>query len=393
MNTTEPESNPAPPSRPVRLILIAQIVVVLVVIGLIAGFVPRWIAHRKLVNETRADSVITVDVVSPTASKPDLGTPLPAEVQAFTQASIHARASGYLKNWFVDIGDHVTNNQVLAEIETPEVDQQLMQARAELDQANANLGLAKISADRWMELLKTSSVSEQEGAEKQADYTLKQANVAAAQANVRRLEELKNFNRVVAPFDGTVTARNTDIGQLINATSGNELFRLAQTDPLRVYVRAPQSLIYAITPGQKAQLTFQELPGRDFTATVTRTAGAVDPASRTLQVELQVPNPKGEILAGSYAQVRFDEATDAKELTLSDNALLFRAQGMQVAVVGSNHTVQLRSIKLGRDFGNTVQVLSGLDPGDRVIINPPDSIAEGMTVQVSQPVGTNAPAK
>ncbi len=305
MNSTQPVSTP--PKRPVHLIFIAQIVMVLVVFGLIAGFVPRWIASHKLKAENRAESVITVDVVLPIAFKPNLSTPLPAEVQAFTQASIHARASGYLKKWFVDIGDSVTNGQVLAEIETPDLDQQLAQARAELDQALANLGLAKISADRWTDLLKSSSVSDQEVAEKQADYALKQADVSAAKANVRRLEELKNFARIVAPFDGTVTMRNTDIGQLISATGGAELFRLAQTDPLRVYVRVPQSLIYSITPGQTAQLTFQELPGRTFTATVTRTAGAVDPASRTLQVELQVPNPKGEILAGSYAQVRFNE--------------------------------------------------------------------------------------
>jgi RND family efflux transporter MFP subunit len=187
--------------------------------------------------------------------------------------------------------------------------------------------------------------------------------------------------------------RNPDIGQLISATSGAELFRLAQTDPLRVYVRVPQSLIYAITPGQTAQLTFQEMAGRNFTATVTRTAGAVDPASRTLQVELQVPNPKGEILAGSYAQVRFNETTNASGLTLSDNTLIFRAQGMQAAIVNSNNLVELHSIKLGRDFGNTVEVLSGLAASDRVILNPPDSIADGMAVSVSQPVDTNAPAK
>src|SRR5450756_1005947 len=245
MNPTAPAPAPKPPERPVHLILIAQIVIVLVIIGLIAGFVPRWLAHRRLLAENHADSVITVDVVSPTAFQPDLGTPLPAEVQAFTQASIHARASGYLTNWFVDIGTYATNNQVLAVIDTPEVDQQLAQARAELDQALANQGLAKITADRWTDLLKSSSVSEQETAEKQADYTLKQANMAAAQANVRRLEETTNFSRIVAPFAGTITARNTDIGQLISATGGPELFRLAQTDPLRVYVRVPQSLIYA----------------------------------------------------------------------------------------------------------------------------------------------------
>jgi membrane fusion protein, multidrug efflux system len=393
MNTTSTQPEPVPPGQPVRLTRIARFVVVLVVIGLIIGLVPRWISHYKLLAENHADSAITVDVISPVAFKPDLGTPLPAEVQAFIQASIHARASGYLKNWFVDIGDHVTNNQVLAEIETPEVDQQLAQARAELDQSLANLGLAKISADRWTELLKSSSVSEQETAEKQADYTLKEADVAAARANVRRLEETKNFSRVVAPFDGTITARNTDIGQLISATGGLELFRLAQTDPLRVYVRVPQSLIYAIAPGQTAKLTFQELPGRTFIATVTRTAGAVDPASRTLQVELQVANPNGEILAGSYAQVRFDEATNAHGLMLSDNVLIFRAQGMQVALVDSNNLVSLRSIKLGRDFGNTVEVLDGLAADDRVINNPPDFIADGMTVQIAQPAATNTPAK
>ena len=381
-------SSSAPP--PIRLTRIAQIVIALVIIGLLIGFVPRWISQRKLVKETHAESVINVNVISPTASKPDLGTPLPAEVQAFVQASIHARASGYLKNWFVDIGEHVTNGQVLAEIDTPELVQQLAQAKAELDQAKAALDLAKTTADRWKELLKTASVSEQETAEKTADYTLKQANVEAAHANVQRLEDLKNFDRVTAPFDGTVTLRNTDIGQLISANSGPELFRLAQTNPLRVYVRVPQPLVHAIAPGQKAELTFQELQGRTFEATVTRTAGAVDPSSRTLQVELQVANPRGEILAGSYAQVRFTEVTDPHVLTLSDSALVFRAQGMQVAVVGSDNKVQMRSIKLGRDFGNVVEVLSGLQPGDRAIVNPPDSIADGMTVQISQPAETNS---
>jgi RND family efflux transporter MFP subunit len=239
-------------------------------------------------------------------------------------------------------------------------------------------------------LLKTASVSEQETAEKTADYTLKQANVEAARANVQRLEDLKVFDRVTAPFDGTVTLRNTDIGQLISAASGPELFRLAQTDPLRVYVRVPQPLVHVIAPGQKAELAFQELPGRTFEATVTRTAGAVDPSSRTLQVELQVPNPHGEILAGSYAQVRFTEATDPHGLTLSDNTLIFRAQGMQVAVVGSDNKVQLRPIKIGRDFGDVVELLSGLQPGDRAIVNPPDSIADGMSVQIAQPAATNS---
>jgi len=388
-------SNPnssAPP--PIRLTRLLQIVVVLVIIGLIVGFVPRWIHRHNLAKEEKADSVLTVNVISPVASKPDFGTPLPAEVQAFVQASIHARASGYLKNWFVDIGQSVTNGQLLAEIDTPELDSQLAQAKAELDQANANLALAKTTADRWTELLKTASVSEQETVEKTADYTLKQADVEAARANVQRLEDLNNFDRVTAPFDGTVTLRNTDIGALISADSGPELFRVAQTDPLRVYVRVPQQFIHAIVPGQKAELTFQELQGKIFLATVTRTAGAVDTSSRTLQVELQVTNPHNEIFAGSYAQVRFDEIPSAANvLVLSDNALIFRAQGMQVAVLGSDNKVQLRSVKLGRDFGNTVEVLAGLNADDRVINNPPDSIADGMTVQVEQPTETNSAAK
>lgn len=365
----------------------------LVVIGLIIGLVPRSIARHRLNSETTSDAVPTVDVISPAASKPDFGTPLPADVQAFVQASIHARASGYLKSWLVDIGDHVTNGQVLAEIDTPELDQQLAQAKAQLEQATAALDLAKVTADRWTNLLTTASVSEQETAEKTADYTVKKANVNAAEAEMQRLEDLKNYDKVTAPFNGVITARNTDIGQLIAADGGPELFRLAQTDPLRVYVRVPQTLVHSIVPGQKATLIFQEAQNHEYEATVTRTAGAVDPVSRTLQVELQVPNPKNEILAGSYAQVRFSESAAANILTLPDNALIFRAQGMQAAVVGPDNKVQLRSIRLGRDFGNTIEVLEGIKTNDHVIVNPPDAIADGMVVQVSHAAGTNSPAK
>ncbi len=385
-------SSSAPP--PVRLTRIFKIVIVLVLIGLIIGFVPRWFARHKLLAEEKSDSVPSVSVISAVASKPDFSTPLPAEVQAFVQASIHARASGYLKNWYVDIGDAVTNGQLLAEIETPELDQQILQAQAELDQANAALALSKITADRWTDLLKSSSVSEQETAEKSSDLTLKKAEVGAASANLQRLQQLKIFDRLTAPFDGTVTMRNTDIGQLIAANSGPELFRIAQINPLRVYVQVPQPLIHAITPGQTAQLTFQELPGRTFEAKVTRTAGAVDPASRTLQVELQADNSRGEILAGSYAQARFSETTSSVPvLVLSDNALIFRAQGMQIATVDSDNKVQLHSVKLGRDFGNTVEVLSGLNADDRVVINPPDSIADGETVEITPLSDTNSPGK
>jgi RND family efflux transporter MFP subunit len=387
MNSNPSTSAPPPP---IKLRRVGKIIIFLVIIGLILGLVPRWFARNRLMAQTQSNSVLTVDVISPVPEKPDLGAPLPADVQPFVEASIHARASGYLKNWFVDIGDHVTNGQVLAEIDTPELDEQLAQAKAQLDQSKASLDLAKVTADRWTELLKTASVSEQETAEKTADYAVQKANVEAAQANLERLNDLKRFDEVTAPFAGTITARNTDIGQLIAAGSGPELFRLAQTNPLRVYVQVPQTLIHAIVPGQTAQLSFQELPGKLFTAQVTRSAGAVDMASRTLQVELQVPNPAGDIFAGSYAQVSFNQSASANMLTISDNALIFRAQGMQLALVGDDGKVQLRSIKLGRDFGNTVEVTAGLNAGDRVINNPPDSIAEGMPVQVLQPVAMDS---
>ena len=390
MNSNPPVT--APP--PVRLSRIAQIIVVLVLIGLVIGFVPRWHASRALAAEDKSESVPTVSVISPTVSKPDFSTPLPAEVQPFIQASIHAQASGYLKNWYVDIGDVVTNGQLLALIETPELDQQILQAQAELDQAKAALALSKITADRWVELLKTASVSDQETAEKTSDLALKKAAVESSDANLQRLKQLKIFDSVTAPFAGTITLRNTDIGQLINANSGPALFQIAQVNPLRVYVQVPQPLIHAIMPGQTAQLTFQELPGKVFDAKVTRTAGAVDPASRTLQVELQADNSHGEILSGSYAQARFGEIpSTVPVLVLSDNALIFRAQGMQIAVVGHDNKVALHSVTLGRDFGNTVEVLSGLNADDHVVNNPPDSLADGDLVQIAQPADTNNPAK
>jgi len=380
MNSTVPSPQSPPP---ISLRRVAEIAAILIVVGLVAGFVPRWLAHRRLLAQVRTDSNLVVSVISASPEKSDLGTPLPANVEAFIQASIHARASGYLKDWFVDIGDHVTNGQVLAEIDTPELDEMLAQAKAQLDQAKASLDLAKITADRWNTLLKTASVSEQDAAEKQSDYVLQQANVEAARANLQRLQDLKGFDRVTAPFTGVITARNTDIGQLITAGSGPELFGMAQTDPLRVYVQVPQQYVHDIVDGQKAQLTFLELPGRTFEATVSQTSGAVDPVTRTLQVELQVPNPKGELFAGSYAQVRFNEPAAPEALTISDNAIIFRAEGTQVAIVGPDNKIQLRDVKVGRDFGDSIEVLDGLTATDRVVDNPPDSIADGMTVEIA----------
>jgi membrane fusion protein (multidrug efflux system) len=307
-------------------------------------------------------------------------------VQAFVEAPIYARASGYLKRWLVDIGDRVKAGQLLAEIDTPELNQQLEQARAEVAQAEAALNLAKTTAARWTDLLKTASVSEQETIEKQADLELKKANVDGARANLHRLEELKGFAKVTAPFDGTITARQTDVGQLIAAANGRELFRLAQINPLRVYVRVPQTMSHAIAPGQKAELILDQMPGHTFEAKVVRTAGAMDPGSRTLLTELEVDNSRGEILAGSYAQVRFTDTVVAPTLTLPANTLLFRSDGIRVGVVNGDGKVELRSIKLGRDFGQTIEILEGVAANDRVIMNPPDSLASGLKVRVVEPV-------
>ncbi|HEX4265152.1 MAG TPA: efflux RND transporter periplasmic adaptor subunit [Verrucomicrobiae bacterium] len=389
--TTTPVPGPAtskpaaPPPAQIKLGRFAIVAVILIVIGLAAGLVPRWFSRRALARETVENATQSVAVVSPSPGKSDMGVPLPAEVQAFVEAPIYARANGYLKRWDVDIGEHVEAGQLLAEIDTPEVDEQLEQAKAEVAQADANLALAKSTSERWADLLKTSSVSEQETAEKQADFALKKADLEAAHANLHRLEDLKSFARVTAPFAGTITARDTDLGQLIAAGNARALFRLAQTNPLRVYVHVPQTLSRAIEVGQGAELLISELPGRKFDAKVVRTAGAMDPSSRTLLTELQVNNPKNEILSGSYAQVRFDDTLGDPSLTLPANTMLFRSEGMQVGVVNSSGKVEMRTVKIGRDFGETLEIVGGVKPGDRVIVNPPDSLASGTTVRVAAP--------
>jgi RND family efflux transporter MFP subunit len=370
---------------PVRLMRVLFVAIVIILIGLAVGLIPRWFTRRALAQETQALDVTTVAVVSPTPGQSDLGVPLPAEVQAFVEAPIYARASGYLKRWLVDIGASVKTGQLLAEIDTPEVDQQLAQAKAEVAQNQAALDLAKITAARWTDLLKTASVSEQETAEKKSDLDLKQANLEAAQANLHRLEEMKVFASVTAPFDGTITARKTDVGQLITAGSGNELFRLAQTNPLRVYVRVPQTMSRAVAPGQTAELILDQLPGKKFEAKVVRTAGAIDPGSRTLLTELQVDNARGDLLAGSYAQVRFTDSVAAPTLTLPANTLLFRSEGVCIGVVKADGKVAVRTVKLGRDFGQTVEILEGVSANDRVIMNPPDLLANGLAVRVAEP--------
>ena len=378
-----PDATPAP-APSLRLGRAALVVLLVIVIAALAGMFPRWRERGALRIATAELAVPTVIVTAPAPGQAAAGLWLPAEVRPFIEAPIYARANGYLKRWLVDLGAKVEAGQLLAEIDIPDLNQELARSRAELAQAEAALALARITAARWVDLLKTASVSEQEAAEKQSDLALKSATVEAARANVRRLEELQSFARVTAPFAGTITARETDVGQLITAGSAKELFRLAQTATLRVYVRVPQMAARGIEAGQVAEMTVPELPGRVIPARVVRTAGAMEAESRTLLAELDVENAGGEILAGSYTQVRFPQSKRDAALTVPSNCLLFRAEGPQMGVVLPNGVVELRNVRIGRDFGPTLEVLDGVSPADRVIINPADSLVSGTKVRIAE---------
>lgn len=368
---------------PRKFWIVITAVLILVIIGITIGLVPRLIQHARSRAETKELSVSTVSVVSPKPGQVGAGLSLPAEVKALVETPIFARASGYLKKRFVDIGSHVKEGQLVAEIDAPELDQELERARAQLDQAEAALALSKVTAVRWAGLLKTASVSEQENAEKQSDFKLKTASANYARAEVRRLEKLKSFTRITAPFPGTITARNIDTGDLIAAGTGKELLHLAQTAKLRIFVQVPQSMAGSIQIGQTAEMTISELPSVTFKPKVIRTAGVMGSDSRTLLVELELDNPKGEIMAGGYAQVRFTEAKMDAALTLPSNTVLFRPEGPRVGVVQPDGKVELRPVKLGRDFGQTIEILSGVSPKDRVILNPSDSLTTGTVVKIA----------
>ncbi len=386
-NGVKPAAGPAPdgPSR-ARFFGLVGIVAVVLGVAVVAGLLPRWRQRTALAAEQGGQVVPSVIVVMPEPGRGGAGVLLPADIKPWIEAAIHARASGFLKCWLVDMGAKVEAGQLLAEIETPELDQELERARHEVAQTEAALGLSQITAERYADLIKTASVSEQENAEKQADLQLKSANVAATRASVRRLENLQAFGRVTAPFAGTITARKTDVGELVAASGGKELFRLAQTYKLRVYVRVPQPEAVGIAPGMAAELLIPEQPGRVFTGQVARTSGEISADSRTLLTELEVDNANGEILAGSFAQVRFVGGKRGSRLALPANTLLFRAEGPQVGVVQPDGKVEMRTVKLGRDFGQTVEILSGVNPTNQVILNPPDSLASGTTVRVAEVV-------
>jgi RND family efflux transporter MFP subunit len=385
-------ASPAP--RTGRGYLIAFIALVVVALIVIAGIIPRRNATAALKTETVDLATPTVGTVHPKLGAPQQEIVLPGTMQAFIDSPIYARTNGYVKSWNADIGARVKTGQLLAEIETPEVDQQLDQGRADLNTARANFHLSEITATRYQDLLKTDSVSKQDVDNATGDFEAKKAMVASAESNVKRLVELQSFEKIYAPFNGVITARNTDIGHLIDSGAAGgtatELFHIAALSKLRVYVNVPQQFSQAARPGLPADLTLQEFPGRQFTGTLVRTSNSIDAASHTLLIEVDVENPTGVLLPGAYTEVHLRLPYGAATYILPVSTLIFRSAGLQVATVSSDNKVALVSIVLGRDFGTEVEVVSGLQPGDSVIVSPPDSLIQGETVRVS-PAAAKAP--
>lgn len=377
----EPNAPTLTDARLRRYLLIAGCVAVLLAAW---GILSRLMARNALEQQAADAAIVNVVTVTPSRGPASDTLVLPGAVQAFYEAPIYARTNGYLRVWYTDIGASVQKGQVLAEIDTPEVDQQLRQAEADLATAQANYQLARTTNERWQGLLATQSVSQQDADERAGDAAAKAAAQQSAAANVARLKDLESFKRVVAPFEGVVTQRNTDVGALINAgeSPGNALFRVSDTHRLRIYVSVPQAYTAGVYPGMTADLVFADHPGRHFTAEVASTARALDASSRTLQVELQIDNSRGELFPGSYADVRFTFPASPTALRIPVNAVLFRAQGLLVAVVDARNHVHLQRITEGRDFGTQIEVLSGLEPTDRLILNPPDSITDDTPVRV-----------
>jgi len=349
------------------------------------GEVSRILSRSALAKETAEAAIPTVVTTTPNRTTLGEELVLPGTVQAYAEAPIYARTSGYLKEWRTDIGAQVIKGQVLAEIDAPEVDQQLSQAQADLATARANESLSNSTNLRWKGLLATESVSKQDADEKAGDAAAKKAAADSAAANVSRLHELESFKRVVAPFGGVITARNTDIGALINAgqSAGTELFRIADTHKLRIYVQVPEAYAAVTRPGLEAELRFAEQPQKAFTAKTVRTSNALDPNLRTLQVELELNNENHEVFPGAYAEVHFKLPASAETLRLPANTVLFRAAGLQVATVDGQRRVKLKSIVQGRDFGNTIEILSGLESSEAVILNPSDSLTDGTEVRIA----------
>ena len=354
---------------------------------LVSGIWSRVKARTTLDAVTSRMALPAVSVVSPKQTTPAEEIILPGNVQPFITSPIYSRTSGYLKKWYFDIGAHVKQGQLLAVIDTPEVDQQLQQSLSNLNTAKANLTLAEITKNRYEGLLKKNAVSQQDADNAIGTYNANKAIVDANQANVKQLQALQSFEKIYAPFDGIVTARNTDIGDLINSgsssTARTDLFHISQPDKLRVYVNVPEEYSQGIKVGMTADLSLAEFPGRKFQGKLVRTAEAINATTRTLLIEIEVDNPTGTLLTGSYAEVHLKVATHASTLLLPVNTLLFRSEGLRAGVV-KDGKVALAAVTPGRDFGNQIEIVSGLKPDDQVIINPPDSLVSGQQVQIVQ---------
>jgi RND family efflux transporter MFP subunit len=380
------ESGENAPKKSSLFLVFFGVMIVLVVIGAFLLF-ERRSQFRALAKDTEAQAIPTVAVMHPTAEAGAEDLVLPGTLQAYVESPIYARTNGYLRQWYHDIGSRVSKGELLADIDTPEVDQQLVQAKADLVTAEANEHLSQITAVRYSELLKTDGVAKQEVDNALGDLAAKRATVQSFEANVHRLEEMKSFQRIYAPFSGVITRRNVDIGTLINAGNGGtsqQLFFLAQTDPIRVYVNVPEACAPSIHRGLGAYLELTQYPGQKFQGQVVRTAEAIDLATRTLLTEVDVPNKSGQLLPGGYAQVHLEVKVQGQRLQVPVNALLFRSEGLRAVIIDANHRVRLQALAIGRDYGASLEVLSGLQSDDWIVLNPPDSIEAGQEVHVKE---------
>jgi RND family efflux transporter MFP subunit len=395
----EPQGQP----KKSRVFMVLGLAVVVLVVAGLFTLIQRHTQYDALAKETEKLAVPTVSVFHPIVEPAQEDLVLPSTLQAYVESPIYARTTGYVKKWYHDIGSRVRQGDLLADIDTPEVDQQLAQARAELNTAQANEKLSQITATRYQELIKTDGVSKQEVDNAVGDYAAKSAAAQSSQANVRRLEELESFKHIYAPFSGVITRRNVDIGNLINAGNGGaaqELFFLAQTDPIRVYVSVPEIYAPTVRQGLSAYLELAQYPGQKFLGKIVRTADAIDLASRTLNTEVDVPNKDGRLLPGGYAQVHLLVGVTGAHLQIPVNAVLFRSEGLRAVTVDATHKTHLQQLAIGRDYGTSLEVLQGLNAGDWIVLNPPDSLDEGMQVNVKEipqnttrmPGGNGAPA-
>ena len=364
---------------------------VLLILALLGGFGPRLLKSKVAAVDTQQLAVPTVSIVSPTIGSPPAGLMLPAEVRPWQEASIFSRVNGYLKTWYVDIGAFVKQDDLLAEIDTPDLDHQLEQARSQVVQAKSSAEIAKITNEKWQKLWKQGVVSELDADNTTANQNTTAANQQAFEANLRVLEQQVGFKRITAPFPGVITNRRTNVGDLIVANNvSNEMFHIQQIDPLRIYFWLPQGNSADVKVGQSIDVVFPAPVNKTMQAKVATTSNAIAPNSRTLLVELHMANPNNEIQAGSYAEVRLPPSMLGKILTVSDTALLFRAQGLQVGVLKPDNTVELRDIKVGRDFGTSIEVTSGVNLSERIINNPPDSLVSNEVVRVSTPAASSS---